>query len=96
MRIIAPILTLLLILLTVGFACLNATPVRLNFYLGTANPPLSLLLAFILIIGVVLGWIVSFGFYLKLKAKHTRLRQRLKLVEEEVSNLRTIPVKNEP
>lgn len=94
MRIISYLFTLFLMLLGVSFASLNAEPVFVNFYVGAGKVPLSLLLVLTLIFGVGLGLMASFIFYLKLKSKNKRLRQRLRLAEEEVSNLRSIPVKN--
>lgn len=94
MRILSYLFTLFLILLGVTFACLNAEPVFVNFYIGTSKVPLSLLLVLALIFGVGMGLLASIIFYLKLKGKNKRLRQRLRLAEEEVSNLRAIPVKN--
>lgn len=94
MRVISYLFMLFLILLGVTFACLNAEPVLINFYVGTGKVPLSMLLVFALIFGVGLGLLAGFILYLKLKSKNARLRQRLNLAEKEVSNLRSIPVKN--
>ncbi len=94
MRIISYLFMLFLVLLGVTFACLNAEPVSINFYAGTSEVPLSLLLVFALIFGVGLGLLAGFFLYLKLKSKNARLRQRLALAEKEVANLRSIPVKN--
>lgn len=95
MRILSYVFTLFLMLLGISFAVLNAEPVLINFYVGSSKLPLSLLLVLALIFGVVLGLIVSLTHYIRLKRANSRLRQRLKLVEKEVSNLRAIPLKDE-
>ncbi len=94
MRIVTYILVLLIILLGVTFAGLNAEFVSLNYYIGDAELPLSLLLVLAFIIGCILTLMASLIFYIKLKSKNRRLYQRLKVVEAELANLRTIPLKD--
>jgi len=95
MRIFSYLFMLLLILIGVSFACLNAEPVLVNYYFGTSKTPLSMLLVLTLIFGVALGLLVSLVMSIKYKRNNSRLRQRLALAEKEVSNLRAIPLKDE-
>ncbi len=94
MRVVTYLLLTAVILLGVTFASLNAEPVMLNYYIGNSKIPLSLLLALVLIIGCTIGLLVSLVLYIKLKYANRRLKQRLKVVEQEVANLRTIPLKD--
>lgn len=94
MRIVSTLFLLLLILLGVTFAGLNAEPIAVNYYIGTAKLPLSLLLVVTLVLGGLLGLIFNIISYIKLKSANLRLRQRLKLAEEEITNLRTMPLKD--
>jgi len=94
MRIVTYILLIIVILLGVTFAGLNADPVMLNYYIGSAKLPLSLLLAMSLLSGCIIGLFVSLVLYVKLKSSNRRLRSRLKNLEAEVANLRTIPLKD--
>lgn len=95
MRFVTYFFLIILIIIGISFAGLNAEPITLNYYIGTAILPLSLLLVLVLISGCVLGLLGSVIPYFKLKRANRHLRQRLKLVEEEVANLRAIPLKNE-
>jgi len=95
MRILTYIALLLLILLGITFAGLNADPVVINYYIGSSQLPLSLLLVMALVGGGLLGLLVSLILYIRLKSANLRLRQRLRLIEEEVANLRTIPLKDD-
>lgn len=94
MRILSYIFLLVIILLGVSFATLNSGVVTLNYYLGHKTMPLSLLLVSVFIIGCLLGVLVCLGIVIKLKLKIYRLRQRLKLAEKEVANLRAIPLQD--
>lgn len=94
MRILSGIFLLILALLAIIFACLNAETVSLNYYLGTKEFPLSLLLVMVLFIGAVLGLLVGLFLYLKAKNHSRRLQQRLKVAEAEVANMRSLPLKD--
>jgi len=95
MRIFTYIILLALILLGVSFAGLNAELVMINYYIGTNKLPLSLLLIMALAAGGLLGLLVSLIIYVRLKSSNLRLRQRLHLAEEEVANLRAMPLKDD-
>lgn len=95
MRILTYFILLLLVLLGITFAALNAEVVSIHYYLGTRALPLSLLLAIAFIGGGFLGLLVCAIISIRLKNTNRRLRQRLKLLEEEVINLRAIPLKDE-
>lgn len=95
MRILSYLILLLLVLLGVTFAVLNASPVLINYYIGSRSLPLSLLLVVFLICGVLLGLIAGLISYLRVHSKNRQLRQRLKLVEAEVTNLRALPLKDD-
>lgn len=94
MRILKFIFILIIALFGVTFACLNAQPVAINYYIGNAQIPLSLLLALTLIIGSILGLFAMISLYLHQKTNNLRLEHRLKLAEKELANLRAIPLKD--
>lgn len=95
MRIISYILFLVLIVVGVTFAYLNSHQVIFNYYFAEKSLPLSLLLIFAVAIGVVLGLAAMGLSWLKLKHRTHKLRKRLKSVEQELENLRSIPLKKE-
>jgi len=77
------------------FAALNPTPVNFNYYLGVKNLALSLLLVYVFGAGLLLGGIVTFFSWIRLKSDNLRLRSRLKIAEKEIANLRSIPIKGD-
>lgn len=94
MRVFTYIFFLFIVLLGITFACLNADPVAINYYLGAEKLPLSLLLVLTLAIGALLGLIVGIIMCIRLKRENHRLAHRVKLAEKEVANLRTQPLKD--
>ena len=94
MRIILYIILLLIILLGVTFAYLNADAVVFNYYFGEQSIPLSLLLVYFLGAGLILGFLVMSISWIKLKSANLCLKKRLKCATQEVENLRSIPIKD--
>jgi putative membrane protein len=92
MRIISAIIILLILILGVTFASLNAEPVVVNYYLGSSKLPLSLLLVLILGCGALLGILVSIPIWARLKKENYTLSHRIKVVEKELANLRISPL----
>jgi len=93
-RIVTFALLLLVALLGLSFALMNAEPVQLDYYFGTLKAPLSLVVVIAIIIGAGLGVLASMGIVLGQKRELAKLRKSVKIAEEEVSNLRSLPLKD--
>ena len=76
------------------FSFYNARDVRLDYVLGQVELPLSVALLGTLVAGVLLGILACTGKILHLKQEILRLRHRNQLAEQELSNLRTLPIKD--
>ncbi len=85
-RIISYIFLLIIIILAITFAALNASPIRLNYYLGTTQISLSLLLVYVLGLGILLGLLTTIFPFLKLKQELRVLKRRLKKGAQEVAS----------
>lgn len=95
-RVLSLVFTLAIIVLGVSFSILNADKVSLNLYIKTWQLPLSLALVLSLVLGFLLGLIVASIKIISLKHKNSKLQKQVLLAEKEVSNLRTIPIKDVP
>lgn len=93
MRILSYIIFLLLFLLGLAFAFLNHNIVTFNYYFGSKQIPLSLLLVFSFGVGILFGFLSHIFYWIKLKAENIYLKSRLKNAEKEVNNLRSLPLK---
>lgn len=65
-------------LLGASFAIINARSVPFNYYFGSQEIPLSILLVLTLIIGVLLGMSFMFPLIFRLKLEIRRLRRGIK------------------
>lgn len=86
--------TIGVMVLGVSFSILNATPVTLNYYIGTSSLPLSLLLVFVLALGFFLGALVLGFYFVKEKSQVRRLRKKQKYLEQELMSLRSVPLQD--
>ena len=94
MRIVISIFYLVLILIGVSFAVLNATSVQINFYFTTVKMPISVLITLMFGVGMVLGFVMFIFKYWRLKAEHRKIKNQLRLTEKEIKNLRSIPLQD--
>jgi putative membrane protein len=84
MRIFSYIILLVVVILGLTFAMLNAEPVSLNYYAGTRTISLSLLLVLSIGIGVVIGLLLALKPLLRLKRKNYQLKNNLRHTEKEI------------
>ncbi len=78
LRLVSFIVLLFVLIIGIYFGLLNADPVSVNYYFGTYEMPLSLLLVATLLIGALLGAVASIGIIF-------RMRKRISNLKREVS-----------
>lgn len=94
LRLIKFIFLLAMAVLGAGFASINPEVATVHYYFGDLSLPMGMLLLGMLGLGIMLGLLVSVFMLLKTKRENVRLRRKAELVNTEVNNLRTIPLKN--
>jgi len=93
-RILGYLFLLSVLIITLTFTTINVHEVQLNYYVGSQQVPLALLLGITLVAGAVLGALVMMQPIMRLKLKSSRLRRTIRSNEKEISILRTLPLKN--
>lgn len=88
-------LLVLLVFMVLGasFAIINDAPVRVDLYFITPELPLSLLLLLALGGGILLGGFAGMVYFMRVKKENADLKRKTRLVNEEVKNLRAMPIK---
>ena len=79
-----------------SFAVANAHQVEVNYFVASTELALSLLLVGTLFVGALLGVLASFAPVVRMKTQLRSLRKRDALAQEEIRNLRTMPIKDSP
>ena len=82
------------LIIGIAFFMKNNHSVSFNYFLGTVDIKLSLLLLVALIVGTIMGILSLVPVIINLKYKNARLKRQVKIREKEVNNLRVIPVKD--
>lgn len=95
MRLFMMVFYLVLVLLGVSFAALNASSVQVNFYFTKLTMPISVLMTVMLGIGLLLGFLMFLYRYWRLKVDYLKLKNQFKLTEKEIKNLRSIPLQDQ-
>lgn len=94
-RIVYSFIFLVLVIFGIVFAVLNAEPVKLNYYFGSQEVPLSLIIVFAMIVGAILGVVASASMIISNQLEAKKLRKSVELAEKEVTNLRAIPIRDD-
>lgn len=87
-------LALVVIIFGVTFSVLNAENIQLNYYLGSVELPLSLVLIIAMILGAILGIFASLNLIIGSRRSATKLKRSVEVAEKEIGNLRNIPIKD--
>jgi len=93
-RLVSLVLLLALVLVGLAFAVVNSKPVELNYFLATREVPLAMTLVLTLAFGALIGLFFSLGMVIRLKRETLRLRRQMQIAEQEVVNLRNIPIQD--
>lgn len=94
LRLFGYLLLAILIVLGLSFAVLNAEAVPLNYYFGSRDIPLSMIVVVSLAAGALIGLLVSMGTILRLKQQHAKLRRQLQRAEKAADQLSVLPAKH--
>lgn len=93
-RFIRLFLLLIFAVLGAAFASLNGAMVSVDYYFGLTELPLSIVILIALGIGVILGGLAGLALFFRAKRENYQLRRKSQLVNEEVNNLRVMPLKD--
>ncbi|HMM45402.1 MAG TPA: LapA family protein [Candidatus Macondimonas sp.] len=94
MRLLALICSLILVAVFAVLAWQNATPVQLMYPGGAATLPLAVLVFLVLSAGWVFGVATMAVPWARQRMRLRKMAKRYRLAEQEIANLRDIPLKN--
>ena len=94
MRLLRLLLIIFLMMVGAAFAYMNAEPVTLNYYFGSQQMPLTVLLLAAVCVGAVLGALAMLGGIARTRHENAELRRQAKRVSREMEQLRALPAKH--
>ncbi|MFL6622368.1 MAG: lipopolysaccharide assembly protein LapA domain-containing protein [Sulfurifustis sp.] len=83
------------LLFGISFAFQNRQDVDLAYYFGLHwRGPISLALLAALAIGIALGYVASLRMVIRMQRQLVQARKEVRQIEQEVMNLRALPIKD--
>ena len=89
-RLFGFLMLVLLVIIGLSFAVLNAEPVDLHYYFGDRQIPLSLIVVAALTVGAVFGMLAMTGIVLRLKRQLSTLKKRVRYLEKDTEPKTTV------
>lgn len=85
------------LLVGVTFTTKNAQVVELNYYFGVHwNTPLSFMLLTTLTVGIAFGLLANLAMLARMQHQLLQARRENRQLEQEVNNLRALPIRDVP
>ncbi len=93
-RLLSLLFFLIVTLFGVALAMRNSERVHFDYYHGSLDISLSLLLALTLLVGALLGIAASLSVVIQSRIELARVRRKAAVTEKEVMNLRALPLRD--
>ena len=94
-RLLYVVLGVIVLVLGLGFAYKNAQIVSVDYYFGLRwTAPLALILLVTFSLGVVLGFLANLRMVVRMQRQLAQARKEIRQIEQEVVNLRSLPIKD--
>jgi len=89
-RLISFVILLFILIVGIYFGLLNAEPVTINYYFGSYDMPLSLVMVVSVLLGALLGAVASIGIVFKMRKRINRLKKEMRAHERDLANTRAL------
>lgn len=94
-RVLYGLIAVVVVFVGLGFAYKNAADVTLRYYGGLAwQAPLALVLVAALVVGIALGFLAALNRLVRLRRQLGAARKQVRHMEQELANLRALPIKD--
>ncbi len=94
-RVFYSIVIVVTLLFGATFAFQNRQEIELSYYFGVHwRGPISLALLAALTLGVVIGYLAALRMVLRMQRQLVQARKEVRQIEQEVVNLRALPIKD--
>ena len=90
------LLILILLVFGISFSLKNPQDVAISYYFGLGwSGPMSWLMLVVLAIGCLFGVLLTFTWVLRSKRRLSKVKKDIRKMEQEVNNLRALPIKEQ-
>ncbi len=92
-RLLRLIVLLVILVIGIAFAGKNATSVPVHYFFGELSLPLAVIMLLSIVLGVILGIFASLYLIISTRRELSQVKRSATLAEKELTNLRSIPLK---
>jgi len=94
-RILYALLAVVVLLAGIAFALHNKQIVEIGYYFGLSwSGPLSVALLTTFVLGALAGWLAGLRMVVRMQRQLVQARKEIRSIEQEVTNLRALPIKD--
>lgn len=93
-RFLSFVISLLFILFIFIFTLENLSSITINFLVQNIQAPLGITMVICFILGMLAGLLFSISMVLKNRRRARSLAKKVEIAEQEVANLRQLPIKS--
>jgi uncharacterized membrane protein YciS (DUF1049 family) len=88
------LLVIIILVIASAFAALNEQVINLNYFIGLVETRLTFVIIFSFALGALFCFLIMMTFFIKVRLEKRRLQRALRLKDQELINLRELPVKD--
>lgn len=88
-------IVIVILIVAAAFAALNDQVINLNYFIGEVESRLTFVIISSFFLGMLFCFLLLIGLILKGRMERRRMRQELRLKNQELTNLRELPVKED-
>jgi len=94
LRLIRNLIVILALIIGIAFGFFNFDPVDVDLLFTSTKAPLAVLLTVVFVIGILVTAVVAIAKIARLKGRLSSAQRRLRDAETEISNLRSMPIRD--
>lgn len=88
------LLVIVILVIASAFAALNEQVINLNYFIGLVETRLTFVIIISFILGALFSSLIMMTFIIRARLERRRLQRELRLKDQELVNLRELPVKD--
>ncbi len=85
---------ILILIIAAAFAALNEQVITLNYFVGMMDTRLTFVIISCFILGMIFSMLLVVSYVVRLRLEQRRLRTSLRIKEQELNNLRELPLQD--
>ena len=87
------LLVIIILIIASAFAALNEQVINLNYFIGLVETRLTFVIICSFLLGMIFSLLIMMSYIIRVRLEQRRLKSSLRIKDQELNNLRELPVK---